>query len=150
MPREVHLEPNGSPFVHSTPFDQQHIYDISMADSSLTELSVQFPDNDNLNSSNALAGLADITVGMGDETSIMKLPTNESDEMLMGVKGEEFLADDSTMGFDTPFLSKSTSIRTRSKFKQSATITPSAPEDAIVEMEEPVQAEKPRRKKSSG
>jgi hypothetical protein len=151
MPREVHLEPSGSPFVHSTPFNHQlALNDISMMDSSLTELSDQyFHDNDNLNSSNALAGLADVTVGMADDISVMKLQTSESDEMLLGVKGEEFLADDSAMGFDTPSLFNST--RARSKSNQPATFPPSIAKEAITETEqEPIKVEKPKRKKSSG
>lgn len=145
MPREVYLEPSGSPFVHTTPSNPA-LYDMS-TESSLTDLSMQYlQGNDDLNSSSGLAGLADVTVGMGDETSVMRLQTSQSDELLMGVKGEEFLADDSMMGFDTPILSRST--RSRSKLSQS-TSAPTPVEAAEVEVEELIQVEKPKRKKSS-
>ncbi|KAG8690361.1 hypothetical protein FRC11_012157 [Ceratobasidium sp. 423] len=139
MPREVFLEPSGSPFVHST-LDHDLNQSIA-ADSTLTDLS--FQDNDNLLNASAFAGLADVTAGgIGDETSIMKMQGagNESEDMLMGVKGDEFLADDS-MAFE---LSKSTATtRTRSKLGQSTTAPP-VPVPAPVEEEE-----KPKRKKST-
>ncbi|CAE6458318.1 unnamed protein product [Rhizoctonia solani] len=140
MPREVFLEPSGSPFVQSTPFN----YDLNQSiagDSTLTDLS--FQDNDNLLNASAFAGLADVTAGgIGDETSMMKMQGagNESEDMLMGVKGDEFLADDS-MAFE---LSKSTTAtRTRSKLGKSTTVPP-VPAPAPVEEEE-----KPKRKKST-
>ncbi|CAE6476787.1 unnamed protein product [Rhizoctonia solani] len=136
MPREVFLEPSGSPFVHSGPYN----HDQSFGDSTLTDLSFQVQDNDNLLNASGFAGLADVTAGgIGDDTSMMKMPGvgSESEDMLMGVKGDEFLADDS-MAFE---LSKST--QTRSKLDQSTSVPP-APIPAPVEEEE-----KPKRKKST-
>ncbi|KEP55632.1 targeting protein for Xklp2 protein [Rhizoctonia solani 123E] len=139
MPREVYLEPSGSPFVNNAPFNYD--LDQSMAgDSTLTDLS--FQDNDNLLNASGFAGLADVTVGgLGDDTSMMNMPDagGESADMLMGVKGDEFLEDDS-MAFE---LSKSTTTtRARAKLEQS-TSAPPEPEPV------PVEEEKPRRKKST-
>ncbi|CAE6341596.1 unnamed protein product [Rhizoctonia solani] len=138
MPREVFLEPNGSPFVHNAHINYG---DQSMAgDSTLTDLS--FQDNDNLLNASAFAGLADVTAGgIGDDTSMMKMEGsgNASEDMLMGVNGDEFLEDDS-MAFE---LSKSTTTtRARSKVEQSTTAAP-APVTA------PVVEEKPKARRST-
>ncbi|KAF8608256.1 hypothetical protein BDV93DRAFT_519306 [Ceratobasidium sp. AG-I] len=103
--------------------------------------------NDNLNSSRGLAGLDDVSLGMDDDTTPMRFPPSESDEMLMGIKGGEFLADDSAMGFDTPLVSKT--VKTRSRLNQSTTVPPAVSEEPEPEIEQPAKVEKPKRKKST-
>ncbi|KAG9083554.1 hypothetical protein FRC06_004483, partial [Ceratobasidium sp. 370] len=121
MPREVFLAPGGSPFVQSTPA-QQH--ETSDTDISLPELSSRYfrpGDNlDNLNSSRALAGLGDISTDMAEDDSPMRFRSSGSNEMLIGIKGGEFLVDDSAMGFDTSLVSQP--FESRSKLNHSTNI----------------------------
>lgn len=152
MPREVFLPPDGSPFLHNAPFQQPtNFADDSDMDTSMPGLSSRYfqhnTTNDNLNSSRGLAGLDDVSLGMDDDTSPMRFHESESDELLMGINGGEFLADDSAMGFDTPLVPKT--VKTRSKLNQSTTVPPAVSEEPGPEVEQPVKAEKPKRKKSS-
>jgi hypothetical protein len=138
MPREVFLEPSGSPFVHNTQFEYA---DQSMAgDSTLTDLS--FQGNDNLLNESGFAGLADVTMGgMDDDTSLMKMQGsgNASEDMLMGIKGDEFLEDDS-MAFELSKSTAPTQPRPEPDESPVAVPPPVAP---------PVEEEKPKGRRSS-
>ncbi|CAE6435612.1 unnamed protein product [Rhizoctonia solani] len=145
MPREVFLEPSGSPFVQNTHY---HDGDVSMTgDSTLTDLSFQ-DNNDNLLNGSGFAGLGDVTTGgIGEDTSMMNIQgdINESEDMLMGVKGDEFLEDDS-MAFE---LSKSTTnTHTRSELEQSMAAVP-IPPPAPAPAPAPVEEEKPKARRST-
>ncbi|KAG8772049.1 hypothetical protein FRC12_003268 [Ceratobasidium sp. 428] len=149
MPREVLLAPGGSPFVQNT-HSRQNVH--SDTDTSLPELSSRYfrtdsnPDNLNLNSSRALVGLEDISADMAEDDSPMRFRSSVSDEMLMGVKGGEFLVDDSAMGFDTSLVAKP--FESRSKLSHSTMAPAAVPEEPESEVaaEQPIQTEKPRRK----
>ncbi|CAE6425348.1 unnamed protein product [Rhizoctonia solani] len=138
MPREVFLEPSGSPFVHNTQFEYA---DQSMAgDSTLTDLS--FQGNDNLLNESGFAGLADVTMGgMDDDTSLMKMQGsgNASEDMLMGIKGDEFLEDDS-MAFELSKSTAPTQPRPEPNESPVAVPPPVAP---------PVEEEKPKGRRST-
>ena len=132
MPREVFLPPDGSPFLHNSQSQRQSNFaDNSDMDTSLPGLSSRYfqhdTSNDNLNSSRGLAGLDDVSLGIDDDMTPMRFHASESDEMLMGINGGEFLADDSAMGFDTSLVSKAT--KTRSKLNQSTTVPPAVLEE---------------------
>ncbi|KAG8739056.1 hypothetical protein FRC10_006212 [Ceratobasidium sp. 414] len=150
MPREVFLAPGGSPFVQNTPF--QH-HEHSDTDISLPELSSHYfragGNPDNLNSSRGLAGLGDISIDMAEDDSPMRFRSSGSDEMLMGVKGGEFLADDSALGFDTSLMSKP--FESRSKLNHSTTLPVTVAEEPEpeIEVEQAAKTGKPKRKKST-
>ncbi|KAG9112966.1 hypothetical protein FRC07_007855, partial [Ceratobasidium sp. 392] len=147
MPREVFLAPGGSPFVQNT-HSQQHV--TSDTDTSLPDLpSRYFRTNnnpDNLNSSRALAGLEDITMDMTEDESPMRFRSSVSDEMLTGIKGGEFLADDSAMGFDTSLVAKP--LESRSKLSHSTSVPTAVAEEpeSRVEAEQLTKSGKPKRK----
>ncbi|KAG8707922.1 hypothetical protein FRC09_001535 [Ceratobasidium sp. 395] len=146
MPREVLLAPGGSPFVQNT-HSRQNVH--SDTDTSLPELSSRYfrTDNnpDNLNSSRALVGLEDVSADMAEDDSPMRFRSSVSDEMLMGVKGGEFLVDDSAMGFDTSLVAKP--FDSRSKLSHSTMGPAAVPEEPEPEVAtEQLQTEKPRRK----
>ncbi|KAG8774515.1 hypothetical protein FRC12_001946 [Ceratobasidium sp. 428] len=147
MPREVLLAPGGSPFVQNT-HSRQNVH--SDTDTSLPELSSRYfrTDNnpDNLNSSRALVGLEDISTDMDEDDSPMRFRSSVSDEMLMGVKGGEFLVDDSAMGFDTSLVAKP--FESRSKLSHSTMAPAAVPEEPEPEVvaKQSIQTEKPRRK----
>ncbi|KAG9112801.1 hypothetical protein FRC07_007861, partial [Ceratobasidium sp. 392] len=147
MPREVFLAPGGSPFVQNT-HSQQHV--TSDTDTSLPELPSRYfrTDNnpDNLNSTRALASLEDISMDMTEDESPMRFRSSVSDEMLTGIKGGEFLADDSAMGFDTSLVAKP--FESRSKLSHSTsvpTVVTEEPEPSM-EAEQPTESGKPKRK----
>ncbi|QRV84114.1 proteoglycan 4 [Ceratobasidium sp. AG-Ba] len=137
MPREVFLAPGGSPFVQNNNTRNDD------ADTSLPDMSSRYfranANPEDLNSSGALAGLDDISADMAEDESPMRFRASVSDELLMGVNGGEFLADDSAMGFDTSLVAKP--FDSRPKLMDSTSIPPAVSEEP--------EEEKPKRKKST-
>ncbi|QRW12744.1 proteoglycan 4 [Ceratobasidium sp. AG-Ba] len=136
MPREVFLAPGGSPFVQNNNTRNDD------ADTSLPDMSSRYfranANPEDLNSSGALAGLDDISADMAEDESPMRFRASVSDELLMGVNGGEFLADDSAMGFDTSLVAKP--FDSRPKLMDSTSIPPAVSEEP--------EEEKPKRKNS--
>ncbi|QRV98149.1 proteoglycan 4 [Ceratobasidium sp. AG-Ba] len=136
MPREVFLAPGGSPFVQNNNTRNDD------ADTFLPDMSSRYfranANPEDLNSSGALAGLDDISADMAEDESPMRFRASVSDELLMGVNGGEFLADDSAMGFDTSLVAKP--FDSRPKLMDSTSIPPAVSEEP--------EEEKPKRKNS--